>query len=102
MWMAEVCAEGSAGDERERDGPEAEVAEEMRERECPEEKSDSVSVSEAEVVEPASESSRSEALSPAYFTSIYVKQYICAQQTYPHKPLVVIRLPLVKLLLVIR
>ena len=70
------------------------------ERESPE-KSDSVSASEAEVVEPASESSRSEALAPVYFTSVYVKQYICAQRTYPHKPLVVIRLPLVKLLLVI-
>ena len=81
VWMAEVCAEGSAGDERERDGPEAEVAEEMRERECPEEKSDSVSVSEAEVVEPTSESSRSETLSPVYLTSVNVKQYMCALST---------------------
>ena len=87
LWIVDVSAVGSAvGSERE--GPEAEVREEVRESA---ENSDSVSVSDAEVVEPASESSRSEAVSPGRCVlAICRRDAEHEKRTYPHESLVVV------------
>ncbi len=99
MWIADVSVVGSAlGSDSE--GPEKEVREELREKLA--ENSDSVSDSDsdAEVVEPASDSSRSEAASPAcaYVNQDLTRLFGLERHTYSHEPLVVVRLPLIDLL----
>ena len=100
--MAEVSAEGSTADDREMEGPEAEVAEEVRERPCMPENSDSVSVSEAEVVDPPSESSRSEAVPPGRCVlAICHRDAEHGKRTYPHESLIVVRFPLIEFFFII-